>query len=156
MSPIPGHPYPRTVLDTNVLVAYALLGEQAARRNQAVRDCVETVLAGGELLASDATMAELRMVLLRPDFDRYKPVPERERMLALFQDKARLVQPAVIGRLCRDPEDDMFLAVALAADADWLVTVDRQLLSVRRVGRTRIVRPARFLEGVRAAVAPAA
>ena len=40
------------------------------------------------------------------------------------------------------------LAVALAADADWLVTVDQQLLAVRSVGRTRILRPERFLEQV--------
>ncbi len=40
----------------------------------------------------------------------------------------------------------MFLAAALAADADWLITVDRQLLSVRRIGRTPIRRPERVLE----------
>jgi putative PIN family toxin of toxin-antitoxin system len=138
----------RTVLDTNLLVAWALMGERPARRSEAIRDCVQAVLTRGELLASDATLAELRTVLLRPGFDRYKPARERERLLATIEAKARLVQPAEEVRLCRDPEDDMFLAVALAADADWLVTVDKQLLSVRSVGRTRIVRPERFLENL--------
>ncbi|MBP2313509.1 putative toxin-antitoxin system toxin component, PIN family [Azospirillum soli] len=138
----------RVVLDTNILVAYALLGEKVVRRNMAVRDCVEAVRARGEMLASAATLAELRAVLMRPDFDRYKPAAEREAFLTAVAAEARLVAPAPIGRLCRDPEDDMFLAVALAADADWLVTVDQQLLSVRSVGRTRVLRPERFLERI--------
>lgn len=136
------------MLDTNILVACALLGERVARRNMAVHDCVAAVRARGEMLASAATLAELHAVLMRPDFDRYKPAAEREAFLAAVAAEARLVEPAPIGRLCRDPEDDMFLAVALAADADWLVTVDQQLLAVRSVGRTRILRPERFLEQV--------
>lgn len=136
------------MLDTNILVAYALLGERVARRSMAVHDCVAAVRARGEMLASAATLAELRAVLMRPDFDRHKPAAEREAFLAAVAAEARLVEPAPIGRLCRDPEDDMFLAVALAADADWLVTVDQQLLAVRNVGRTRILRPERFLEQV--------
>jgi putative PIN family toxin of toxin-antitoxin system len=139
---------PRVVVDTNILVAYALLAERAARRDETVRRCMEVVLDGCELLASDATLAELRAVLLRSDFDRYKPAAERESFLVMIGARARTVVPADIGRLCRDPEDDMFLAVALAADADWLITVDRQLLSVREVGRARIVRPPRFLAAV--------
>lgn len=136
------------MLDTNILVAFALLGERVARRNMAVRDCVEAVRARGEMLASDATLAELRAVLMRPDFDRYKPAAEREAFLDAVAAQVRLVEPAPIGRLCRDPEDDMFLAVALAADADWLVTVDQQLLSVRSVGRTRVLRPELFLQQI--------
>ncbi|MBP2292412.1 putative toxin-antitoxin system toxin component, PIN family [Azospirillum rugosum] len=136
----------RVVLDTNILVAYALLDDEVPRRNLAVRDCVAAVRTRGRLYASDATLAELHAVLMRPTFDRYKPPEQREAFLAaLATDICRLESVPDV-RLCRDPDDDMFLAVALAADADWLVTVDRQLLSVRRVGRTRILRPERFLE----------
>lgn len=136
------------VLDTNILVAYALLGEHVPRRSEAIRACVQTVQARGNLFVSAATMAELRTVLLRPDFDRYKPREDREGFLTAFAATARTVAPVEHVRLCRDPEDDMFLDVALAAGADWLVTVDQQLLSVRTVGRTRIVRPERFLAEV--------
>lgn len=138
----------RAVLDTNILVACALLGDRTVRRHLAIRRSVERVCADRGLLASEATLAELRSVLLRPAFDRYQPVAERERFFERIAREARLVEPAAIGRLCRDPEDDMFLAVAVAADAPWLVTVDRQLLAVRAVGRTRVLRPERFLEAI--------
>lgn len=43
-----------------------------------------------------------------------------------------------------DPGDDYLLAMASAAGADFLVTGDRALLSLSRIGSTRIVSPRRF------------
>ncbi|MGH8705166.1 MAG: putative toxin-antitoxin system toxin component, PIN family [Burkholderiales bacterium] len=43
-----------------------------------------------------------------------------------------------------DPGDDYLLAMAAAAEADYLVTGDRALLSLNRVAETRIVTPRRF------------
>lgn len=142
------HPPLPAVLDTNILVAYALLDARNLRRHAAIRRTVERVRAGGGLLGSAATMAELHDVLLRPDFDRYRPLAERRRFLEEIAAEVRLVEPAPVAGLCRDPEDDMFLAVALAAGCPWLVTVDKQLLAVRSVGRTRVLRPERFLDAL--------
>ncbi len=144
------HPHPqslpRVVLDTNILVAYALSGDAPARRGTDVRDSVEAVRSGGVLLLSADTLAELHRVLMRPAFDRYRSAAARAAFLDGVAAEARMVVPAAVGRLCRDPDDDMFLAVALAADADWLVTMDQRLLAVGGIGRTRVLRPARFLE----------
>jgi uncharacterized protein len=136
----------RAVLDTNILVAYALLNGSTARRHDALRRCVERVRADHGLLGSVATLAELQTVLMRPNFERYQPMADRQRFFDAIASEITLVTPVPNIQLCRDPEDDMFLAAALASDADWLVTVDRQLLSVRRVGRTPILRPERVLE----------
>ena len=43
-----------------------------------------------------------------------------------------------------DPGDDYLLAMATAADADYLVTGDKALLSMKRVAKTRIITPRRF------------
>ena len=43
-----------------------------------------------------------------------------------------------------DPGDDYLLAMAGAAGADFLVTGDRALLALRRIGGTKIVSPRRF------------
>jgi predicted nucleic acid-binding protein len=46
----------------------------------------------------------------------------------------------------RDPADDAVLAAALGARAGWLVTYDKDLLSLRRPFGIRIVSPGDFLE----------
>jgi putative PIN family toxin of toxin-antitoxin system len=43
-----------------------------------------------------------------------------------------------------DPGDDYLLSMALACGADFLVTGDKALLAMRRVGATRIVSARRF------------
>lgn len=150
----PIRPPVRAVLDTNILVAYALLGRAAARRHDAIRRCVERVRADRGLVGSSETLAELREVLMRPTFDRYAAATERRAFLEGVGEEMTLVAPAAVGRLCRDPEDDMFLAAAVGGSVPWLVTVDRQLLSVRQAGATRVLRPERFLEAVAVQDAP--
>ncbi len=151
----PSAPMPvRAVLDTNILVAYALLGDAAARRHDAIRRCVERVRAERGLVGSTETLAELEEVLMRPTFDRYTPAADRRAFLDRIREETTLVAPAAVGRLCRDPEDDMFLAAAVGGSVPWLVTVDRQLLSVRRAGETRVLRPERFLEATAAQHGP--
>ncbi|MHB8348391.1 MAG: putative toxin-antitoxin system toxin component, PIN family [Acidiferrobacterales bacterium] len=47
----------------------------------------------------------------------------------------------------RDPHDNPVLAMAIAAEVDFLVTGDRRgLLSLKRIGTTRIVTAAEFLK----------
>ncbi|MBP2305118.1 putative toxin-antitoxin system toxin component, PIN family [Azospirillum melinis] len=150
------HTAVRAVLDTNILVAYALLGSAAARRHDAIRRCVERVRADRGLVGSSETLAELREVLMRPTFDRYATATDRRAFLERVGEEMTLVAPAAVGRLCRDPEDDMFLAAAVGGSVPWLVTVDRQLLSVRQAGATRVLRPERFLETVAVQDAPRA
>ncbi|WP_247894204.1 putative toxin-antitoxin system toxin component, PIN family [Azospirillum sp. B510] len=142
------------MLDTNILVAYALMGSAVARRHDAIRRCVERVRADRGLVGSVETLAELEEVLMRPTFDRYAAAADRRAFLERIRAETELVTPAEVGRLCRDPEDDMFLAAAVGGSAPWLVTVDRQLLSVRRAGETRVLRPERFLETVGGDPAP--
>lgn len=49
--------------------------------------------------------------------------------------------------LSRDPQDNPVIAMAIAGRADYLVTGDRRgLLSLKRVGSTRIVTAAEFLK----------
>ncbi|CAO3447355.1 hypothetical protein [Azospirillum largimobile] len=144
-NPTPVRAKVRAVLDTNILVAYALLGDTAIRRQDAIRRCVERVREDGGLTGSSETLAELEEVLMRPTFDRYATAADRRAFLDRIRAETVLVEPAAVGRLCRDPEDDMFLAAAVGGSVPWLVTVDRQLLSVRRAGEARVLRPERFL-----------
>lgn len=56
-----------------------------------------------------------------------------------------LVEPARIdARVCRDPEDAAILGTALAAKADLLVTVDRDLLDISTDVGVSIVNPREF------------
>ncbi len=47
--------------------------------------------------------------------------------------------------ICRDPKDDMFLECAALANADVLVSGDKDLLSLGSYGGTKIVTPLEYV-----------
>lgn len=52
-------------------------------------------------------------------------------------------------RVVRDPDDDKILACAIAADAEYLVTRDKDLLSLATYREITILPPERFLHVLR-------
>ena len=69
---------------------------------------------------------------------------------------ARVVRPRRRLQICRDPADDMLLECCLAADAEVLLTGDRDLLEIDRdtlrasaLGRLRILSPSAYLHSKR-------
>ena len=55
-----------------------------------------------------------------------------------------LHQTASLGRICRDPDDDMVIACAVDANADYIVTGDEDLLILKRYKDIVIINPRNF------------
>ena len=67
--------------------------------------------------------------------------------VAAFSDLCEMVKPATLPkRVCRDPDDDLVLATAIAGRADLIVTGDNDLLVLKRFGGIRILSPRQVLE----------
>jgi predicted nucleic acid-binding protein len=57
--------------------------------------------------------------------------------------------PPITGAVARDPDDDKIIACAAAAGAEYLVSRDRDLLTLGRYGEIKIVSPEALLRIVR-------
>jgi len=71
---------------------------------------------------------------------------ERENAMALINEAAqKIVQPSETpSSVCRDKDDDNVLACALEADADYLVTGDKDLLHLKVFEGIHIITPRDF------------
>lgn len=128
------------VFDTNVLVsALGFGGTPLDALLSAITDR-ETTIA-----ATDETLDELSRVLA---YDRLPITPaDRTTFLSILEREVDLVRPtASVDAIERDPDDNVFLECAVAADADYLVSGDDHLLELGTFRATRIVTPAAFLE----------
>lgn len=100
------------------------------------------------LVVSEPIVEEVLDVLARPEVARKfrglagRDIGEVRRLLA----SAESVEPAVIAPVCRDPDDDKYLATAVAAGATYLVSADRDLLDLGVHKSVRIIDAATFLE----------
>lgn len=138
----------RAVIDTNVLLAVLLWrGPPHA--------LLEQVRAGTlSMVSSPALLAELADVIGRAKFDAIlaKTQTSRERSLAQVRQLAEVVEPPPLPQpVCRDPDDDQVLALALAAKVDLIVSGDNDLLSLGSFEGIPILAPAQALEQVEAA-----
>lgn len=122
----------KVVLDTNVLVS-------AAFRDRGPERVVLFVAedAGIDWIVSEAILSEYLEVLARPKFGLAPTILLRwERMLAAV---TKCIDVPASAPLPRDPADAKFLACALSAGAEFLVTGDRDFEEARRLSTTTIV-----------------
>jgi hypothetical protein len=100
-----------------------------------------------ELVISPTILAEVERVLNHPRIARAYALARQEaaEILRLLASRASM-RPGrvVIPRTTRDPAGDHVLACAIEGHADYLVTGDRDLLSIGRYKGIPIVSPAAF------------
>lgn len=133
----------RVILDTNVLLG-ALISPFGPP------DIIYRAWRAGrfELVTATEQLEELRRVSRYPKLKSILPA-HRVGTLVNYMRSAIVLEalpPLPAGLEANDPNDTFLLAMALASEADYLVTGDRraELLQQIRVGRARIVAPAAF------------
>ena len=132
----------RVVLDTNVIVSAALSSVSPPGR------VLEYVIRNGSLLTSVSTVSEIKLVLLRPRFQRYLSWQERDEFLAAVLEAIEPVQVTHSVTACRDPKDDKFLELALSGRATHIISGDRDLLDLHPFRGIPIRTPGAFLAAV--------
>lgn len=129
----------KIVLDTNVLMSGIFFGGPPYQILQAWRD------GRIRLAVCLQILAEYRQVALRLG-ERYKGV-DITSLPDLVAVHSHLVRAAPLASpVCDDPNDDIFLACALAARTRIIVSGDRHLLAVSGWAGLQVLRPRAFLD----------
>lgn len=132
---------PRAVVDTNLVVSALVLA-----RGRTFELRTDWQAGRFDPLVSRSTATELLRVLAYPKFQLSEA--EREDLLADYLPYCTTVRvPSKLPTVpaCRDPFDVPFLELAIVADADYLVTGDKDLLSLAKRFPVAIVTVERFL-----------
>lgn len=130
------------VVDTNVLISAVLSPEGTARK------ALNQVYQGFKIAQSDETYQELVTRIYKRKFDKYISDEEREDFLKVVKHYSQFVQVASQVEICRDVDDNKFLELAIDSKAAFLITGDRDLLSLKSQieYQALIVTPREFLE----------
>ena len=111
------------VFDTNCLVSASILP------NSSVRHAFDKAVKSGLIASSQKVFEEYTEVLFRRKFDKYfVSIDERLFIINLIVTKLRNFSPTEIIKECRDPKDNKYLELAVAANASCIITGDKDLL----------------------------
>ncbi len=137
----------KAVIDTNVLVS-GLFAESGA-----VAELMGLWFDGEfEMMTSEKILSELYRVLHKPSVqEHFKPSEDDIiEYLDTLREKA-IITPDLYqtSRITKDPTDNKFLACALEAKADYIVSGDKHLREIKHFHGVRIIDVKAFVERVR-------
>ena len=130
------------VLDTDIIVAAILMPNGLPARILLAALAVDFVC-----ISSDAIVSEVLTVLARDRIRRrytLDPVTIARVQHFLQSDAVRVPITTVVQGVASHAQDDLILATAISAQADYLVTGDRELLALGQYQGAQIVTPRDF------------
>ncbi|HRN69622.1 MAG TPA: putative toxin-antitoxin system toxin component, PIN family [Candidatus Woesebacteria bacterium] len=134
------------ILDTSVLITLLL-----AKGKNGAQDIVSLAKLKKLILAiSIDTLEELKTVVQKNRFkkDINYSLHKVSTFVAWYQynSKKIKVNNNYHSPTLRDPKDNMFLQLAIASEATYLISLDKDLLTLGFINKTIIVTPRQFLE----------
>lgn len=133
----------RVVVDTNIFISLLI------RPGTALSSLADYLDRYCTILYSAETLTELVDVMRRRKFSAYTTAEGVAAFVQWIISTGELVEIDQVAAISRDPKDDKFLAVAGAGRADYLISGDKDLLVLEKVGLIPIVSPAAFLASVK-------
>jgi putative PIN family toxin of toxin-antitoxin system len=128
----------KIIIDTNLWVSFLLTNEYSK---------LDSLFADRhiKLLFSQELLGEVIEVSQRPKFKKYFSSEDLDELLIQIGHHTEFIEVKENVTICRDPKDNFLLALAQASKATHLITGDKDLLSLKSFGRTKILTIASFL-----------
>lgn len=130
------------VIDTNVFISAAL--SPKGKAYQAIAKANNSFV----IVQSQETYQELTERIYKNKFDKYISNQDRQEFLSVIKSNSQFIEVTTQITACRDPDDNKFLELALDADAEFLLTGDKDLLALKSLAEYQklIISPSQFLE----------
>jgi putative PIN family toxin of toxin-antitoxin system len=124
-------PTDRIIIDTNLWISYLLT------KNPELDRLLASNLV--TLLFSQDLILEFVEVAKRPKFKKYFSPSDLETLLVSLSSKAIFIEVLNSVNIAPDPKDNFLLALAREGNATHLITGDKDLLSLKKFEKTKIV-----------------
>jgi len=126
----------KIVIDTNVVISGVFFGGMPRRILEAVVEHKVTACATREIIEEYDEIVEEMIIRKQGHIKRD--------ILKQFVFEIDLIQATTKIEICRDPDDDKFLSCAVDGKAYYIVSGDKDLLSLESYGNIEIITASEF------------
>jgi uncharacterized protein len=122
----------RVILDTNLWISFLISKKFNA---------IDSLINKGDILLifSEESLEEFVTVARRPKISKYISESAIDEILYLFHKYGKLIKVLSNVGDCRDQKDNFLLNLAIDSNADFLITGDSDLLTLKRIKNTIII-----------------
>lgn len=134
----------KIVVDTSVWIAAVLSNRGASYEifNKALKGEFRVII-------SHSIYKELVMVIARPEIKRFAKLKDEElKVLKRFLKRLRVKVKNKV-KFSRDSKDDMFVQCAVEYGANFILSLDRDLLDLKKINDINLISPRDFLKFLR-------
>ncbi|HVS92909.1 MAG TPA: putative toxin-antitoxin system toxin component, PIN family [Mucilaginibacter sp.] len=128
----------RVILDTNILISLLITRDFLKFDKLITQDKVVFIL-------SQELIEEFVEVAQRPKLKKYFAWTSVEKFILAIKNISELINVETNISVCRDPKDDFLLALAIDGQATHLITGDKDILVLKKIGKARILTMAEYL-----------
>jgi putative PIN family toxin of toxin-antitoxin system len=129
----------KLVLDTNVFISAFYWGGNP-------QEIIDRIIEGTDkLYITDEILGEVASVMARPKF-KSSPETIKKYTQALEKIGKKIFIPGNIRGICRDRDDDDKIECGVLSNADYIITGDDDLLTLKEYKHTKIITAKEYLQ----------
>ncbi len=131
----------KIILDTNVYFSAFVFDKNVLK-------LLDLCHLNYKMYISEEILTEIESKLFGDKIKRIHPEYNQQTTLEFFKkikEINTLINPTQKVTICRDPDDNKFLELALEISADYLITGDEDLLELKQFESTKILKPSQFM-----------
>lgn len=128
----------RVIIDTNLWISFLLTKDHSK---------FDSIIAENEiiLIFSQELIDEIVEVTQRSKFRKYFDLDDVESLLLKIRARANFIEVTSDINACRDPKDNFLLSLSIDGNATHLLTGDKDLLILKKFGKTKILTITEYL-----------
>ena len=128
------------IIDTNLWISFLLTKDLSK---------FDSIIANNEitLIFSQEFVDEIVEVTQRSKFRKYFELDDVESLMIKIRARAIFIEVSSNINACRDPKDNLLLSLSVDGNATHLLTGDKDLLVLKKFGKTKILKITEYLAG---------
>lgn len=127
----------RIIIDTNIWISF-LIGK-------ALRGLQNHIDSQGiKIITCNEQLVELSEVFKKPKIKKFFTKEQITEFFELIDEASECKRILSKTTICRDPKDNYLVSLAIDYNADFLITGDRDLLALNKIGDTIIIKYSEF------------
>lgn len=123
---------PKVVVDTNLWLSFLINGSL-----KEIFDFFEKNKVS--FFITNELVSEIIDTGLKAKFRKYFEVDDLLMLINILTEKGQFIIPISVVKICRDKSDDFLLGISKDANADFLLTGDKDLLELKQFEKTQII-----------------